>query len=103
MEMRKTYVYLIIALMLSLLLTGCADSTENGVVSNSPRPAVTEPVIPMPTAMVTAAPTPNVTMDHDMAGAGTEKSPSDTGSTGTTGTGTGNMSTSSPAPTDNSR
>jgi len=101
--MRKSYVYLIIALMLSLLLSGCADSTGNGLVTNSPRPAVTEPVIPVPTAMVTAAPSPNVTMNHDMADNDMDRSPNEAGASGTTGTGAGNTSTSSPAPTDAAR
>lgn len=104
MEMRKSFVYLTVALLLGLLLSGCADSTNNGIVTASPKPAVTEPVIPIPTAVVTATPAPDLNMDRDESGSSTERSDStDMGSSGSNSSGNGAMSTSSPNPTDNNR
>ena len=70
--MRKTYVYLLITLMLSLLLSGCADSTDNGMVTASPWPAVTEPVLPVPTAIITASPVPDLNRDDRNTGTNAE-------------------------------
>ena len=102
--MRKSYVYLTVALLLSLLLSGCADSTNNGVVTASPKPAVTEPVIPIPTAAVSPSPTPGMNTDRDENGNAMERNDSmDTGTSGTNTAGNGAMSTNSPSPTDNNR
>ena len=102
--MRKSFVYLTVALLLGLLLSGCADSTNNGIVTASPKPAVTEPVIPIPTAVVTATPSPGLDMDRDESTTGMERNDStDMGTSGANSSGNGAMSTSSPSPTDNNR
>ena len=57
--MRKPFVYLALALARSLLLCGCGAASDTGNVTTSPWPDVTEPVLPMPSAMVSATPMPD--------------------------------------------
>ena len=98
--MRKTYVYLLIALMLSLLLSGCADSTDNGMVTASPRPAVTEPVLPVPTAIITtASPVPDMNRDDMNTGTNTE----DDFENNMLSPERNDLETATPSPTDNNR
>ena len=99
MEMRKTYVYLLIALMLSLLLSGCADSTDNGMVTASPRPAVTEPVLPVPTAIITASPVPDMNRDDRNRGTNAE----DDFENNMLSPERNDLETATPSPTDNNR
>ncbi len=61
--MRKPFVYLALALALSLLLCGCGATSDTGNVTASPWPDVTEPVLPMPSAMVSATPMPDKISD----------------------------------------
>ena len=82
--MKRSFVYLILALALSLLLSACGDMSDRGNIAVSPWPDVTEPVMPIPSIPVS----PSVTsgMDDDM-GTGTGNSfdrglDSDTGSAG---------------------
>jgi hypothetical protein len=99
MEMRKTYVYLLIALMLSLLLSGCADSTDNGMVTASPWPAVTEPVLPVPTAIITATPVPDMNRDDRNTGTNAE----DDFENNMLSPERNDLETATPSPTDNNR
>jgi hypothetical protein len=99
MEMRKTYVYLLIALMLSLLLSGCADSTDNGMVTASPWPAVTEPVLPVPTAIITASPVPDMNRDDRDTGTNAE----DDFENNMLNPERNDLETATPSPTDNNR
>jgi hypothetical protein len=99
MEMRKTYVYLLIALMLSLLLSGCADSTDNGMVTASPWPAVTEPVLPVPTAIITASPVPDLNRDDRNTGTNAE----DDFENNMLSPERNDLETATPSPTDNNR
>lgn len=84
--MKRSFVYLILALALSFLLCGCGSMTEDGNVASSPWPDVTTPIIPSPSANVSASPMPgmNETATPDVG----SESPMP------------NMSTSAPRPTD---
>ena len=104
MEMKRSFAYLVLALLLSLLLCACGDTTGRGNVTASPWPEVTSPVVPTP-----AMPTP--TADFSVSpvpdfGTGNGTTNNDTASSYENGTGnnsTTGMSTSSPIPTDNDR
>ena len=97
--MKRSFVYLVLALMLSLLLSACGDMSDRGSVASSPWPDVTNPVLPVPTTQITA--TPNPTFE---AGSSTG-----TGSGGSfesgagTGSGMTGSATSSPMPTETDR
>ena len=95
--MKRSFVYLVLALMLSLLLSACGDMSDRGNVASSPWPDVTNPVLPVPTAQITA--TPNPTFE---AGSGTG---SGSGGSFESGTGSGMTGsvTSSPRPTETDR
>jgi len=93
--MKRSFVYLVLALMLSLLLSACGGMTDPGNVASSPWPDTTATFPPMPTAMVSASPLPDLQTGAD-TDTGTENS-MDKG-TGSTVTGT-----SSPRPDDTDR
>ena len=90
--MKRSFVYLALALTLSLLLCGCSSMRDNGNVTASPWPDVTEPVLPTPTATVSTAPTP----DNGVVISGG-------GADNPVGTAAPDMSASSPSPTDPNR
>jgi len=96
--MKRSFVYLVLALMLSLLLSACGDMTDSGRVASSPWPDVTAPTMPVPSMQPSAVPTSDTGManDNDM-GTGLGNS-YDSGTGGSTVT-----VTSSPAPTDTDR
>lgn len=102
--MKRSFAYLVLALLLSLLLSACGDTTGRGNVTASPWPEVTTPIMPTPTADFSLTPVPDAGMGSDMSG-------NDTGLNNDTGTfgssmpdnGTNNMATSTPVPTDASR
>ena len=99
MEMKRSFAYLVLALLLSLLLCACGDTTGHGNVSASPWPDVTAPVMPTPTADFSVSPIPDYGIENNMNGNDTTmNNDSETASNGMTG-----MSTSSPVPTDNKR
>ena len=99
MEMKRSFVYLVLALLLCLLLCACGDTTGHGNVTASPWPDVTAPVMPTPTADFSASPIPNSGTDNKKTGNDTTinngSEPANNGMTGT--------STSSPVPTDDNR
>lgn len=64
--MKKSFAYFSLALALSLLLSGCGDMTDHGNVGVSPMPAVTEPVLPMPSLEPEISPTPDSFADNGM-------------------------------------
>ena len=84
--MKKPFVYLALVLALSLLLCGCGSTRDDGIVTASPWPEVTEPVLPMPSALVSATPMPDRI--------------SDSGADTPVGTAVPEMSSASPRPTD---
>ena len=101
--MKRSFVYLILALMMSLLLCACGDTTGRGNVTASPWPDVTAPVMPTPTADFSGSPMPdfgtNDMTGNNMTGNDTAiNNDSETVNNGMTG-----MSTSSPVPTDDNR
>lgn len=97
--MKRSFVYLILALALSLLLSACGDMSDRGNIAVSPWPDVTEPVMPIPSIPVS----PSVTsgMDDDM-GTGTGNS-FDRGLDSNAGSAGAGAGTSSPKPTDTAR
>ena len=56
--MKKAFVYAALILALSLLLCGCGSTRDDGIVTASPWPEVTEPILPTPSAMVSSTPMP---------------------------------------------
>lgn len=56
--MKRSFAYLLIALALSLVLAGCSDRMDGGVVSSSPAPVTATPAMPLPSADVAASPLP---------------------------------------------
>ena len=95
--MKRSFVYLVLALMLSLLLSACGDMSDRGNVASSPWPDVTNPVLPVPTTQVTA--TPNPTFE---AGSGTSSGAGGNFESGA-GSGMTGSATSSPMPTETDR
>jgi hypothetical protein len=89
--MKRSFVYLVLALALSLLLCACGNMTERGIVTASPWPDVTDPVLPTPDPAVMASPIPELD-GNDTSGADSN-----------VGTGVPDMSTNSPSPTDTTR
>ena len=102
--MKRPFAYLVLALLLSLLLSACGDTTGRGNVTASPWPEVTTPVMPTPTADFSIMPVPDAGTGNDVTenNAGMNN---DTGTFGNTvpGNGTNSMTTSTPVPTDTSR
>ena len=99
MEMKRSFAYLVLALLLSLLLCACGDTTGRGNVTASPWPDVTTPVLPTPTADLSVTPVPDFGTENEVIGnnAGTNNG------AGTVDNGAAGMSTSTPVPTDNNR
>ena len=104
MEMKRSFVYLVLALLLSLLLCACGDTAGRGNVTASPWPDVTSPVMPTPamptpTADFSVSPVPDLSTGSEMTDDDTmmnkDSEPINNGMTG--------MSTSSPIPTDGTR
>ena len=87
--MKRPFVYLALLMALSMLLCGCGTTSDTGNVTASPWPEVTDPVLPMPSAMVSATPTP--------------ASISDSGADTPVGSAVPEMSSASPRPTDTTR
>ena len=99
MEMKRSFAYLVLALLLSLLLCACGDTTGRGNVTASPWPDVTVPVMPTPTADFSVSPIPNSGTENNKTGNDTAiNNGNESANNGMTGT-----STSSPVPTDNNR
>lgn len=97
--MKRSFAYLVLALMLSLLLCGCADTMDHGNVTASPWPDVTAPAMPTPTptAAISASPLPEI-------GTGNEPAVTEGGAdTGVNGNGATGLATSTPIPTDANR
>lgn len=97
--MKRSFAYLVLALMLSVLLCACGDTLEHGSVTSSPWPDVTTPIMPTPTADFSVSPIPDFGIGNEM----TENDNTVNNDAGTTGNDTTGMSTSTPIPTDNSR
>lgn len=87
--MKRPFVYLALALALSLLLSACGARPEAGNVTASPWPEMSEPVLPTPSAMVSATPMPDRI--------------NGTGADTPTGSAMPEMSSDSPRPTDAGR
>ena len=102
--MKRSFAYLVLVLLLSLLLSACGDTSGRGNVTASPWPDVTTPIMPTPTADFSLTPVPDAGMGNDMTDNGTGMN-NDTGTSGNTmpGNGTNSMTTSTPVPTDTSR
>ena len=102
--MKRSFAYLVLALLLSLLLSACGDTTGRGNVTASPWPEVTAPAMPTPTADFSITPVPDAGMGNNMTDNDTGMN-NDTGTFENTvpGSGTNGMTTSMPAPTDTSR
>ena len=101
--MKRSFVYLALALILSLLLCACGDMTNRGNVTASPWPDVTEPALPLPSASVVPTVTPDT--GSGMTGSGVTGNGGSTNSGtagGTVGSGTGSntgiVSSASPSP-----
>ncbi len=56
--MKRSFVYLILALALSVLLCGCGSMTDDGNVAASPWPDVTTPILPTQSPAPSATPVP---------------------------------------------
>lgn len=94
--MKKSFAFFSLALALSFLLSGCGDMTDHGNVGVSPIPAVTEPVLPMPSLEPEISPTPD-----SFAESGTQREDGardDNARTGADSTDSGNTATASPSP-----
>ena len=97
--MKRSFAYLILALLLSLLLCACGDTAGRGNVTASPWPDLTVPPMPTPTPELSVSPMPDFSMNNDTTGSDTgADSANDADDNNATG-----MSTSSPVPTDNTR
>ena len=90
--MKKSFAYFSLALALSFLLSGCGDMTDHGNVGVSPIPAVTEPVLPMPSLEPEISPTPD-----SFAESGTQQEDGARDDNARTGTATGKDDSSSAA------
>lgn len=104
MEMKRSFAYLVLALLMSLLLCACGDTTGHGNVTASPWPDVTAPVMPTPSADFSVSPIPDSDMGNDMAG--NNMNSNDSAINNNSGTGnnsTSSMSTNTPVPTDDNR
>lgn len=66
MKMKRAFVYLVFALIMSLALCGCGDTMEHGNITASPWPEVSTPVMPTPSAMVSATPQPDFSAGQNM-------------------------------------
>lgn len=64
--MKRSFVYLVLTLILSTLLCGCGNMSDRGTVTASPWPEVTDPVLPLPSAAVSPS-----MMPDDGVGTGT--------------------------------
>lgn len=94
--MKRSFVYLVLALLLSFLLCACGDTTGHGNVTASPWPDVTVPAMPTPTTDFSVSPIPDYGTGNNMTGNdNTINNNSETVNNG--------MSTSSPVPTDDNR
>lgn len=100
--MKRFFAYLVLALLMSVLLCACGDTTGRGNVTASPWPDVTAPVMPTPSAFPSATPTPDFTIQNDMPGMnnGTGADNGTGMDNGTIGSSTPGMNTSTPVPTD---
>lgn len=97
--MKRSFVYLVLALVLSLLLSACGDMSDRGNIASSPWPDVTEPVMPIPSIPVSPSAMPDMDNDSDTGTGNTFDSGMDRES-GSAGAGT---ASSSPRPTDTDR
>ena len=95
--MKRSFAYLVLALILSLLLCACGDTMEHGNITASPWPDVTTPVLPTPTAMISPSPIPDFNVGQENA------EPDTSIGTGNEENTENNMVTNSPIPTDESR
>lgn len=102
--MKRSFAYLVLALLMSLLLCACGDMTGRGNVTASPWPDVTSPVMPTPvmptpTADFGVSPVPDLGSENGM----TDNDTAISNDNRTVNNGTAGMSTSSPIPTDENR
>lgn len=58
--MKRSFVSLLLVLLLGLLLIGCAGPAD-GIVGTSPAPMTATPALPVPSAEVSMAPVPGET------------------------------------------
>lgn len=97
--MKRAFAYLVFAMILSLVLCGCGDTTEHGNVTASPWPEATTPIMPTPSAPVSPTPMPDFSAGQDMdepgfspdVGSGMNENPGSS------------MSMDTPVPTDEAR
>ena len=99
MKMKRLFVYLVLGLALSLLLSACGDMSDRGNVASSPWPDVTEPAMPIPTIPVSPSAMPDMDTNPD-TGAGSSFDPGVNHDSSNAGTDT---VPSSPKPTDTDR
>ncbi len=97
--MKRSFVYLVLALALSLLLSACADMSDRGNIASSPWPDVTEPVMPIPSIPVSPSAMPDMDNDPDTETGNS----SDTGMDRDSGSAGAGAVSSSPRPADTGR
>ena len=97
--MKRSFVYLVLALALSLLLSACGDMSDHGNIASSPWPDVTEPVMPIPSIPVSPSAVPDMDngSDNETGNSFDPGMDRDSGSAGT------NTASSSPRPADTDR
>ncbi len=82
--MKRSFAYLLIALVLCLMLAGCSDRMDGGMVTSSPAAVSATPVIP--SMDVNLTPEPDHTSGREQTGTGTDNGMG-TGTGSSTGTG----------------
>ena len=97
--MKRSFAYLVLTLLLSLLLSACGSTTENGKVTASPWPEATVPPMPTTTPFASASPSPDFSINNDTTGNDTETGDN----AGSADNGLSGMTTSTPMPTDDNR
>ncbi len=107
--MKRTITVIVLTLMLSLLLNGCAEMADRGNVGTSPAPEVTSPTQILPSPDVSAMPFSdgqNGSGNQGNIGSGTNSGygiNSGSGTSSGTGSNSDSGSMTSPAPTSAAR
>ena len=104
--MKRTFVYLVLVLTLSLLLCACGDTTDHGNVSTSPWPDVNETLFPVPSILPSISPSPEVGIENDADRADNDRNPDtrpDQTAAPENTADIGNAATSSPSPGETGR
>ena len=97
--MKRSFAYLVLALLLSVVLSACGGTMESGNVTASPWPEATVPPMPTATPIVSAAPSPDFSINNNTTGNDAETG----NNTGSGDNGLSGMTTSTPMPADDNR